>query len=618
MKRWLWGLLAALLCLGPVQAGRAQLAPAVTPPPEVASYTIAIRYDPETHQLAGEQTIRYTNRTDTPFPDLVFHLYLNAFRSEQTLWMREAGPGHRGFTFNPEHNGWARIESLALSDGTALTVAAVDADETLVRAELPRPIAPGETVTLQLIFSAQLPEVFARTGWADDGDFVMAGQWFPKLGVWEGADGWNAHPFRANNEFYADFGIYEVAITLPEGWITGASGVSLGEPERNDYGMETHHYRAEHVIDFAWTASPRYRELVRDVDGVTVRVLHYPGMRGTARRILRATEGGLRLYSEWYGPYGMGLYPHLTVVAIPPDAGGAGGMEYPTLFTVGAMGTGNLLPACVKLLEIETVHELGHQWFQSVVATNEAEEPWLDEGFTDYITTRAMEALHDGAMFDCGGWSFSYLENHRFSYAFQPDVVGARAAWEYNDLMEYAVATYSKPALALITLERIVGEEAMLDFMRAYYTRYAFAHPSTQDVWDVMAETLGQEMADGFFETWIFGSGTLDWRIAELGETEALVRRDGDACFPVTVQVERAGVAPEMRALDCDASEFVLDGSDAPLTLVQIDPDMQLLMDMNLANNGQQRTPDWAAWAGLAVRMTLFLQDLFLGGGATW
>ncbi len=617
MKRYLFLFLAALLCLGPAQAGRAQPAPAVTPPPEVASYSIEVRYDPETHQLAGEQTIRYTNRTDTPFPDLVFHLYLNAFRSEETLWMREAGPDHRGFTFNPEHNGWSRIESLTLADGTALTVAAVDTDETLVRAELPRPIAPGKTVTLQLVFSAQLPEVFARTGWADDGDFVMAGQWFPKLGVWEGADGWNAHPFHANSEFYADFGTYEVAITLPEGWITGASGVSLGEPERNDYGMETHRYRAEHVIDFAWTASPHYRALTRNVDGVTVHVLHYPEMRGTAQRIQRATADGLRLYAEWYGPYGMGLYPHLTVVSIPPGAGGAGGMEYPTLFTVGAMEMGVPLPACIKLLEIETIHELGHQWFQSVVASNEAEEPWLDEGFTDYITTRAMEVLHNGAMSDCGGWNFSYLANHRLSYLMQPDVVVARPAWEYAGLMDYAVATYSKPALALTTLERIVGEEAMLGFMRAYYERYAFAHPSTQDVWDVMAETLGQEMADWFFESWILGSDGMDWYILDMGETHVIIQQRGGVCTPATVHVQRRGTALEEKVLSCDSLVTSLSGVER-LISVEIDPDQTLPIDWDLANNGQRHTPDPAPLLGLAVRMILFLQDLFLGGGAAW
>lgn len=614
MKHRLWLLLAALLCLVPAQPGRAQPASTVAPP-EVASYIIAARYDPDTHQLTGQETIRYTNRTDAAMSDLVFHLYLNAFRSQNTLWMQEAGPEHRGYTFYPTENGWSRIESLALADGTPLELDALDADETLVRAMLSQRVLPGETVTVNLAFTAQLPRVFARTGWADDGDFVMAGQWFPKPGVWE-ATGWNAYPFHANSEFFADFGDYDVAVTLPAGWVTGATGLSTGAPQRNADGTETHRFRAEHVIDFAWTASPHFREQLREVEGVTIRTLYYPSARATARRIMSATEGAFRLYSEWYGPYGMGFYPQLTVVAVPPDAGGAGGMEYPTLFTVGALEYGVPLPGCFKITEAETVHELGHQWFQSVVATNEAEDPWLDEGFTDYLTVRAMNALYDGAMLDCWGWNFSYLGSRRIEYQLFPDLPMAGAAWNFGPT-DYGIAAYSKPATALSMLERTVGEEAMLRFMRAYYERYAFGHPDSAAVQAVMAETLGQETADRFFQDWVYGNGTLDWSVQDLGATEALIRRQGAACAPTMARLELRGAAPEERALPCDSSDIVV-SADAPLLAVEIDSDQALLLDQNLVNNGLRQTPDWAAWLGLSTRMALFLQDFFLGGGALW
>lgn len=394
--------LTALLLVSVVLPVRAQKAP----PPPIASYTFDVTYDPESRVIRGQETARYTNRTETPLPDLVFHLYLNAFRSEKTLWMQEGGYAPMGF--DPQYPGSMEIERLALADGTALDATAVDDDATLVRATLPAPVAPGETVEVVLDFTAQLPRVFARTGWADGGDFVMAGQWFPKLGVWQGPDGWNAYPFHANSEFFADFGTYDARLTLPAGWIVGATGTQPIASEANDDGTVTHHLHAEHVIDLAWAASPHFAVRTTEVDGVTVRTYHYPQAAALAERVEAATVGAFEAYSTWYGPYGMGHYPQLSVIVVPPGGGGAGGMEYPTLFTTGSLSEVPL-PACVKWTEVETIHELGHQWFQAVVATNEAEEPWLDEGFTDYSTVRAMNALHHGAFLDCFGWTLTYL-----------------------------------------------------------------------------------------------------------------------------------------------------------------------------------------------------------------
>ena len=154
-------------------------------PAEVASYTIDADYDPDSHQITASQTVIYRNVTEAPIPDLVFHLYLNAFSSPETLWMREAGPQHRGHGFDPDAPGWIRVDEIRLAGGTDLTLSSIDDDETLVRSDLPVAVEPGESVVLEMAFTAQLPRVFARTGWGDGGDFVMAVQWFPKLVVWE-------------------------------------------------------------------------------------------------------------------------------------------------------------------------------------------------------------------------------------------------------------------------------------------------------------------------------------------------------------------------------------------------------------------------------------------------
>lgn len=598
--------------------GQRPTAAAPLPPAEVASYTLDARYDPDTFTITASGTARYHNHSTAPISDVVLHLYLNAFRSAETQWMIDAGPAHRGFAFAADHPASITLDQAQTADGTPLTFTAVDPDATLVRAELPTAVQPGETLVLEIAFTAQLPRVFARTGWADEGQFVMAGQWFPKFGVWE-EGAWTAHPFRVNNEFYANFGTYEIALTLPADWVVGATGTQLPTTRHNEDGTTTHLLRAEHVIDFAWAASPRFRQLERTIDGVSVRVLYYAGERRTANRVLEATIEGLSLYSAWYGPYGQGLYPYLTVILTPADAGGAGGMEYPTLFTVGALG-GLSLPRCIRLLEVETLHELGHQWFQSVVATNEAEEPWLDEGFTDYITTRAIERLYDGGLWSCGGWRFSYLATQRAMYQMQPRVPMAGAAWEF-DTFDYAIATYAKPAVALTTLERLVGEEAMLHFMQTYYGRYAFVHPNAEDVYRTMAETLGEPIAAWFFEQWVHGSETLDARVRTFdpGGAGIVLEREGEACFPTTVRVTRKGEGrADVQVTDdlWSCEEPIWASTDSDIVQVEIDPDLDLLIDLNLANNSRSRRVEVAEGLGILVRILRLLQSLFWGGAA--
>jgi hypothetical protein len=581
------------------------------PPAEIASYAIAADYDPNSHQITASQTVTYRNVTEAPIPDLVFHLYLNAFSSSETLWMREAGPQHRGHGFDPDAPGWIRVDEIRLADGASLTLSAIDDDETLVRSDLPVAVEPGESVVLEMAFTAQLPRVFARTGWADGGDFVMAGQWFPKLGVWEemapGAGAWNAYPFRSNNEFYADFGIYEVAVTLPAAWRVGATGTLQGEPAEGDGGKLTHRFRADHVIDFAWSASPHFAVMERIAEGVRVELLYYPGRRSMARRVMQATVEGLALYGDWYGPYGGGLYPELTVILVPEDAGGAGGMEYPTLFTVGVLAMPGL-PACVRFLEAETVHELAHQWFQSVIATNEVEDPWLDEGFAEYSTARAMRELGAGDAVTCAGWTMTYLFSDRSAYRMDPSRPMSGRAWE---LANFGVSAYAKPAVALTTLERLVGEEAMSAFLSAYTGRYAFGHPNEQDVHAVMVETLGREIADWFFDELVYGEATLDARVVAIEAGDLEIERAGDLCIPVPVTlIGQEGATTAV--WECDRP-FELEADS--LVAAKIDPDATAVLDLNLANNAWRHTPDQPAWLRTVADVIQVLQILFRGGG---
>ena len=206
------------------------------------------------------------------------------------------------------------------------------ADQTVLSVPLPGAVAPGESVTVELAWTARVPRTFARTGAV--GNYFFIAQWFPKLGVLEDT-GWNTHQFHAGTEFYADYGVYDVRITVPRGWVVGATG---RERERHDTpkGTTTHRYVQEDVHDFVWTTSPDYVVKTATFEHPTLprtelRLLLQPEHLGQAERHFAATRTALKYYGEWFGPY---PYGHLTIVD-PAWQSSAGGMEYPTLFTAG-------------------------------------------------------------------------------------------------------------------------------------------------------------------------------------------------------------------------------------------------------------------------------------------
>jgi aminopeptidase N len=444
----------------------------------------------------------------------------------------------------------------------------------------------------------------------------MVGQWFPKLGVWQ--DGtWNAYPFHANAEFFADFGTYDVTLTLPAGYVTGATGLPVSTTDNGD-GTRTVRYHAGDVIDFAWTASPDFQEALRQVDGVQVLYLYLPDHTWTVERLLDAAEAALSHYGRWYGPY---PYERLTIVDVPDDGQGAGGMEYPTLITAGTMsllGIGGLERTGMdRSLELVTTHEIGHQWWQSMVAFNEAEEPWLDEGFTDYSTVRLMALVYgaDTSALDAGSLQMGYLDARRFEYLSSPALPMVGRAWDFQG-MSYSIAAYAKPALSLSMLERILGEETMLKVMRTFFNRYRFAHPTTEDFRAVVEEVSGQDLA-WFFDGLVYGSGVLNYTVTALEAHTVTVARQGDLVIPVEVRVTFADGSTVLEPWDGQSAEFMFIYDDRPpVHSAEIDPERKLLVDLNWTDNGLSRQLEVSPWSAVVVRLLSSLQNalLTLGG----
>jgi len=584
----------------------------------VVWYNIEAKYDARTHQLDGYEVLTYHNLTGQPQNRFPFHLYLNAFQKGSTF-MREARvSGTRDTRYDEwktEYYGADEIQSFEVVGQGDLTATlhyiqpddTNKDDKTVVEAVLPKPVAPGETVQFKIKFHDQFPEVQARTGWKKD--FLLAGQWFPKVGVWwQGA--WNCHQFHVTTEFFADFGVYDVKVTVPGNEIMGASGVLLQEVKNAD-GTKTLTYHGDDIHDFAWTLSPRYRVAEDTYQGtmgpVKLRILMQPAHWGQEARHDRILQETLQRFEKWYGPY-----PYKTLTLVDPEGEEAGGMEYPTFITG---GTSWFMPEGLRLPELVVEHEFGHQYWYGMVATNEFEDAWMDEGINSYTEVKVMDDVfgRKASVLDLFGANAGERDLQRLQFIGVADLDPlARKAWQYASFNSYGGITYGKTACVLLTLEKVIGEETMAKAMRTYFMRYRFTHPTKEDFLKTIEEVSGQNLR-WYFNQAVYGTQVFDYEVRSINSARTEwpdpKRKDADpknTLYTSTVMLHRKGdfVFPVDVEITFDNHEKVRehwDGQDrwikfryvktAKVDSAEVDPDHKIFLDRNNFNNSKSTQP---------------------------
>lgn len=642
----LW--LAAVLVGAPVRAEEGP--PVLFPEPlssRVVTYRMEAAWDPGPRVIRGTETLTWRNTTDRSTSEAWFHLYPNAFAHSETVFMKESRGSHRGFQADDKSWGYCRLLSLTAAVGEGPDVSPQvqypGEDHTVLRLDLPVEVPPGGTATFHIAFETKLPRVFARSGYA--GEFVMAGQWFPKIAVFEGERGWNAHAYHLNSEFYADFGVYDVTVTLPKEYVVGATGVLWKEETRGKEKSLSYH--AEDVHDFAWAASPRFTVFEEEWKGVKIRVLMQAGNAHQGPRYLDAVRGGLEGFHRLLGRY---PYPVITVVDPPRGGLGAGGMEYPMLITALSHP---LVPKEVRYPEMILVHEFGHQYWYGMSANNEFEEAWLDEGINSYYEERILEDLYGARRSLFGnlfGWSLGDGASHRLAYLSQPQADPiVRFSFRYASNPSYSVTTYDKSALVLRTLEHRLGRTKMDTVMRAYFAKVRFTHPTTEDFLRIVSEEAGEDLRP-FLSPLLFGTGTVDFSVLSVrnrkrsptkgydlskdppalypkasegkkrdgqGEkggwiAEVTVLREGQLVLPVTVRVRFADGTRRDLTWDGGGRRKTFSFPGGPKVLqVEVDPEGRVPLDRDRFNNGWMEKRDTAPASAVAVKMRLVVQGLF-------
>jgi hypothetical protein len=638
-----------------IHALQAQIINKVPLSERITGYKMDVKLDTGVKTVSGNMEAFWVNKSPDTVPDIRMHLYMNAFRSNRTTFYTESGnsdwevsPGEKDIDL-----GWIEIKSFENNKGVDLMPAIEyispddgnKEDRTVLRVMLPDPAMPGDTVFVNVNFETKLPSHIRRTGYTND--FYFVAQWFPKFGVYEPAGmryaskgGWNCHQFHANSEFYSDHSVYDVTVTLPSDYVTGSGGILISESVNEESKIQV--FRAEDIVDFAWTAWPGYAVFKDKWNHVNITLLIPKDRIKQVDRQFTAIKHALEYLTENVGPY---PWPHLTFVDPPSIGSRAGGMEYTTLFT---SESSYFMPSFFHMPEMVTVHEFGHAYFMGILASNEFEEPWLDEGVNSYWEERIMDHYYG---------SNSGLMNHKLFKV--SDKTSARLAYTMSSARQtisnneyswnyphgtYGMMAYQKTATWLHTLTGIVGEETMDNVFREYYRKWAFKHPSGKDFVNVVNEVVKKEHGEEFgpdmnwfFDQTLYGTGICDYKVSgifnrkyhkptgkadntdpikeiwphtdSLYTATAQLERTGDVMLPVDVLIHFTNGDEILEKWNGKEryKDFVYTGY-REIQWVKIDPDFKIKMDVNYNNNSMTEKPDRKPLHRLINKMIAFIQ----------
>lgn len=512
-------------------------------------YKMEVAMDVKTYQYQGKQELVYTNNSADTLRRVFYHLYNNAFQpgSEMDLRLQTIkDPDGRMVTktkvgdkeikesriakLQPNEIGYLHISNFKQDGVTAIAKEV----ETILEVTLAKPILPGKSTTFTLDFIGQVPVQIRRSGRNNkEGVELSMAQWYPKMAEFD-FEGWHADPFIAR-EFHGVWGNFEVKITIDKKYLLGGSGYLQNG---NEIGFNyqdkdvvvtipkkqktlTWHFIAPNVHDFTWAADKNYlHDVVPTNFGTTLHFI-YKNNPAIIENWKKAQPKTVQLM-EYYNKI-VGKYPYQQYSVIQ---GGDGGMEY-------AMCTLILGEGKFEGLVGVIAHEMGHSWFQHILASNESKHPWMDEGFTSFIEDLGLNELAETKTenpFVGATKGYIFLAN---SGKEQPlSTHGDR----YDENRSYSIASYSKGEVFLSQLQYLIGKENIMKTLRRYFDDFKFKHPTPNDI-KRTAERVSGANLDWYLTDWTETLNTIDYSIKNIESATDGVPKTG-------VSLERIGRTP--------------------------------------------------------------------------
>ena len=506
-------------------------------------YTMDVEMDVENHQFAGTQELKYTNNSADTLHTVFYHLYFNAFQPNSMMDTRsrtiedpDKRVGERIFGLENDEVGYHKIAKLT-QNGQPVNFSIT---QTVMKVDLAEPIIPGNTAIFNMEFLSQVPVQIRRSGRnnAEGIDYTMT-QWYPKMAMYD-EDGWHPDPY-VGREFYADFGTFDVTIEIDYNYKLGGTGTlknreAIWSVKKEKKAVTTYalnpskmekrkwHFVAENVHDFAWAADKEY--IYKSVQGpgsLQLNFYYLKEYKDTWEQLPEHTTRFFELMNKGFGKYAYSQYSVLQ--------GGDGGMEYPMCTML--KGTGKLA-GLVGVM----VHEAAHSWYYGMLASNENQYPWMDEGFTSFAEAEILKTMdfaeaenpHEGA-----------YRGHAYMFKKEIEEPLTTPADYFLRNKAYGISAYRRGELFLSQLRYIVGEEAFESAMLNYFDTWKFKHP---DPWDFIrvVEKESDLQLDWYLNFWLNTLKTQDYAIKEVraeknSEATIVLERIGEMPMPVDVTI---------------------------------------------------------------------------------
>jgi len=487
-------------------------------------YDIRVTLDDAAQTLKGFETMVYSNNSPDTLHYIFIHCWPNAYKDNTTALYRQLSQ------LEERKNKLKKIKENGYMDQLAFTVDGVNASTEvdsqnmdILKLDLPAALAPGKSLTIATPFFVKIPSYFSRMG--HEGKSYMITQWYPKPAVYD-RKGWHPMPYLDQGEFYSEFGSFDVHITLPGGYVVGATGQLLTSSELDSYkrigkanherpsspaayksqsqnaGVKTLDYHADSVHDFAWFAD---KDLIIQYDtlqlpsGRIIDVFAYyrPGGNREWTKSISFIKDAATHYSNWIGEY---AYPVVSAVEGPGNIS-SGGMEYPMITLITSP------KASRAELDGVIAHEVGHNWFYGMLGTNEREHPWMDEGINSYYEFRyeAEKYRYNGVLGDMIPDRLKKLSADDFLSSIYNVINQLRSsepiespAADFPSEMDYGLVVYAKTAVWMHVLEESIGKDELTRGMHAYFTTWKFKHPYPEDMQASLEQSTGNPL-DQYF-----------------------------------------------------------------------------------------------------------------------
>lgn len=601
----------------------------------VANYNFDVVFSFEQKKIYVKENIVWINKTKYSTKEILLHLYSNAYSNNETIFAK-------AYNLKPQNKTHLEITKTEVN-GVSKNLEIIfpdirnPKDSTVAKLDLDTWVNPGDSVRIYFEYMLKIPVSIKRFGSARGRNFFFISQWFPKIGVFENGE-WVCSQYHPYQNFYSDFGDYRAKIEVPNKFKLASTGV-INSKNKGKNSI-VYNISQSGVHDFAWVVSDEIVEesdtyARKDGSEMQINAFVQPERKKYLDRYFQIVKDCLLYFEENVGSY---PYQVVTLVDVPRTSA-SGGMEYPTLFTVSAELFARKDTGWPEYL---AAHEFSHQFFQGIIANNEVYEAWLDEGFASYLATKIMSKYHSPILENFKVAQYVPIFGLEFlSYSDIPIIYilsdifieeGTRALTNYYanlnvgtiadtsyklpTRLSYAVNSYNKPELLLLTLERYLGEEKMNVILKEYFNLFKYKHPKADDFIAVV-NRISREDMNWFFDEFYRSSKSFDYRVTSVRQTteteyEVLVERLGDGIFKTEIAFS-TDKNTQIRKWDGKEKWKVFKFTSVnKVTSVEIDPLRKNLLDINFANNSYTiEKKDYAALS-ISSRWFFWVQNALM------